>query len=105
MRDKKVVYVVSCGKVQKCQLFTPSIHAMQQKFLNIALHKQEWERWAVWICMVFGQTTIDAQYTFNTLQLSTRSDMSKDDKKDDNAPRESLTDVFVINTNDEGTCY
>jgi hypothetical protein len=102
MRDRKVVYAVSCGKVHKSQLFSPYEYAMQQKFINIALHKQEWERWVAWICMVFGQKSLDAQYAFNALQLSTRSDMSKDDKKEGGSPKESLTDAFVIDTNDEG---
>ncbi|KAJ2913598.1 hypothetical protein MD484_g6812, partial [Candolleomyces efflorescens] len=104
MRDRKVVYAVSCGKVEKCHLVTPYKYAMQQKFINISLHKQEWERWMGWICMVFGQSSLDAQYASSALQLATRSDLSQD-KKEAHSPRESLTDEFVLDTNDDVPIY
>jgi hypothetical protein len=92
---------MSCGKVMKCSLFTPGTNGMQQKFITFSMHKQEWERWCGWVCSVFGQERMDAQYAMSSLQVTTRSDTNKPDAGSDQ-PRTLLTDAFVIDTDDNG---
>jgi hypothetical protein len=96
MAGAKVAICVTSGMCMRSHVVTGvktfGSPPREHKYINVVMHNQDWERWAAFMCLCFGQQLLYANITDLAIQFGTM--MSKTD--DANACESILFSLLML---------